>query len=235
MKFKLLIVGLIILAGLGIGLIRTASKGRQGPRRVPDKNRIAWHLQQAKQEGRKVALLEMQTADYLGGGDLEDITEAMKSYSVVKAQVIDSRTYEQNDNDLITWTKFKILEPLTELRPPRCPGCVSVKQPSDMLPLQPDEFLVPRPGGTLIKDGVELSQIEQGFPLFLAGQEYFMLISLYPSRTALTAGGPAGVYIVDAKENLKPFGDESPILKESIQRQFRNSLNEVRQQLRRSH
>ena len=228
MKRKLVtLVVVVVGVASGIGLIRTASK-RQRSEREPSKNRIQWHVQQAKNEGRKKVELNAPLIEYLGSDESEDINHALAAYTVVVAQPIESRTYEKDGDRLTTWTKFKTVESLSGTRPPRCFHCNSLDAPADLIPLLAGEFLVPRSGGTVIKDGIEVTEKEKNYPFFDNSKNYLMLISLYPSGIALTAGGPIGVFSVDEAENVEPLTDEPHLLKRDFQDRFQSSLGKVR-------
>jgi hypothetical protein len=172
--------------------------------------------------------------EYLGGDDSEELDEAVSAYTVVIAKPIASRSYQQSGDNLITWTKFKIDESLTEIRPQRCFGCNSLDPPSDMLPLLSGEFLVPRRGGTLVQDGIQLTEVEKAFPLFTEGQKYLLLISLYPSGVALTAGGPLGVFTVDADEKITPINSEQHKFAESMKKKYQSSLRLLKKNVRKT-
>ena len=234
MTFKLITLFTVLVGVLAIGLIRTASKVRQSQTNEPTSNRLQWLVQQARNEGRKEVFLYSPISDYLGT-EVTNLDEVLSSCTIVVAQPLESRSYEINGNNLATWTKFKILEPLSEIRPPLCFGCDSSTPPADMLPLQSDEFLVPKSGGTLVRDGIRVTETDNNYPSFIQGQKYLMLISLYPSGVAVTLGGPAGVFVVDGNENLVPVNKEPHALKEGVNTRFQGSLRQVRNKLTQSH
>ena len=197
MKLKLL--ALTALAGvLAIGLVTTLSKSQK---MVPRENGIEWHIKEAKNQGIKKVSVPARTADYLGSAD-QDIQKALSTYTVVVAEPIESRTFQHTSNNLITWCKFRTLEAVSGVKTPPCLECNSLSAPTEMLPLFPGEFLVPRQGGTIERDGVEFSEVDESFPPFQAGQKYLMLLLLYPSGIALTAGGPVGVFQLGDNEKV---------------------------------
>lgn len=104
-----------------------------------------------------------------------------------------------------------------------------------MLPVLADEFLVPRVGGTIEREGVELTQEEPSFPPFRQGQKYLMLISVYPSALAITAGGPNGVFLLDDNERLAPLSDEPHQIKEGMKNRFQSSLGQLKSRVKESH
>lgn len=232
MKSKVLIFVILAAGIVGVGLIRTVSKSRN-QKKVPNNNQIQWHIQEAKNQGLKKVSIPAPTADYQGSGD-SDIAKALSQYTVVVAEPTEFRTYDYTPNDLITWQKFRTLETLTDIRPPQCFECNSLSPPPDLLPLLAGEFLVPRQGGTIQRDGVELTQSEPSFPPFERGQKYLMLISLYPSGLALTAGGPVGVFRISENGKLAPLTDEPHQLRDGIKNKYKDSLDEVRIRIKKS-
>jgi len=141
-------------------------------------------------------------------------------------------TYQVDDNTLITWHKFSIVDALTQFKNPICPGCLSLTAPPDIPIDFNSEFLVPRTGGTVTIDGVEVEQREAGFPDFQQNQNYLLFISLYPNRIALTAGGPLGVFRIDENENLTSFANRPDKIQEGIKTKFRGSLPSIKRHLK---
>jgi hypothetical protein len=214
MKFLVLALAVIAAGILGIGLIHTASKSRL-QKQVPNNNQIGWHIQQAKIQGQRKVSIQSPVVEYLGSAN-EDVDKALSEYTVVVAEPVASRTYEHTGDTLITWYKFKILEPLTDIRPALCAECNSLSPPPDMLPVLAGEFLIPRQGGAIEQEGIELTQVDPAFPPFKQGQKYLMLISLYPTAVAFTAGGPIGVFRIDGGEKLSALTEEPHKIKEGI-------------------
>jgi hypothetical protein len=95
------------------------------------------------------------------------------------------------------------------------------------------EFLVPRNGGIIRIDDVEVHQLEPDFPEFQTNQEYLLFVLLYPNRVALTAGGPLGVFSIANGDKLIPFSNESDKIKQGVESKFGNSLAHLKQYLKR--
>jgi hypothetical protein len=226
MKVKLVVlVSLITVLGLGFTV---ASKLKPTPPQEPANNRLNWHVQKAKTEGRTQVEIAAPEVEYLGSDESENPKETMAAYTVLVAQPIETRTYEKNGNELISWTKFKTIEALSDIRPSRCPNCISLAPPPEMLPVLEGEFLLPQVGGNIVKDGVRIIQKRGDYPFYANGQKYFMLVSLEPSGVAFTAGGPTGVFKLDDQENLMPLNAESHSIKDEINRSYHNSLKTLR-------
>jgi hypothetical protein len=233
MKLKLTLAIAFIGLALTIGLIRTSSKVRHKQTPQPTSDRLKWHVEEAKREEVKEVFLQAPTSDYLGS-DITDFKEALSSYTLVVAQLEDSKTYEVEDgNNLITWNKFRTTDQLSDIRPSACNGCVTTVPPDEFLPLHPGEFCVSRRGGMLMHDGVKITQVVSDFPFFEKGQKYFMFISLYPSGVAITAGGPNGVFPLDEHGRLSQFAREPNEISNGVQGRFKNSINIAKSQLKR--
>ncbi len=232
MKMKLLVLIIISTGLLALGVIRSASKITQQPKDVPPKNQLQWHVKQAKDEGRQKVQISAPVVDYLGS--VVDTDQALSLYSLVVATPIEKRTYQITDN-IVTWYKFSIVESLTELKNPVCFGCQSAVPPSDMLPLNPNEFLLAKSGGKVVLEGVEIDEVDAGYPEFQVNERYLLLISLYPSGVAITAGGPTGVFKIGETGTLMPINDRPALLKEGVKSRFGNSLASVKAHLKLQH
>jgi hypothetical protein len=226
MKVKLVaLVFLITVLGLAFTV---ASKIKPAQVQQPDKNRLAWQVQKAKSEGRTQVEIPAPEVEYLGSAESEDPKEALAASTVVVAQPIETKTYEKNGNQLISWTKFKTTEGLSDIRPSRCPNCNSLVPPPEMLPVLEGEFLLPQVGGTIERDGIVIIEKRGNYPFYVEGQKYLMLVSIEPSGVAFTAGGPTGVFKLDENENLIPLNAESHAIKNEIKRTYQNSLKALR-------
>lgn len=222
MAIKLIGLLIVVAALLSVALYRTAPRFQPQTQDMPPKNQVRWRPERAKAEGHKRIQIEPPIIDYLGS-EVSDLDEALGSYTVVVATAIEQRTYE-HVNDLITWTKFKTEEELSPLRPPLCPTCNSHTQPEDMLPLNPGEFLTATIGGSKVIEGVEINELNPAFPQFQMNQKYVLLISVYANQTAVTLGGPIGVFKAGPGDIFLPVSQKNHPLREEIQKKLGNSL-----------
>ncbi|SRR6266404_549443 len=224
MKVKFLLLVLIVCVGcLSLIALSTASKNHQEPKKAPTRGRLKWHVEEAKKEGRRQVIISSGILEYLGTANT-DIEQAFNDYTVVVAQPISKQTYQVSDNDLLTWYRFRIVDALTALKNPACFGCLGVTPPSDIPPLDSNEFLIAKAGGRLMLDGVEVIQTERGFPEFEDNQRYLLFISLYPNHVAAPAGGPLGVFKIAENETLTSIHDQSDPIKDGILSEFHGSL-----------
>jgi len=222
----LALVAIVVFAVLAY---TTISRTKPQRKDVPNNNRLKWYAAEAKNEGKQKEVIPAGMTDYLGS-DSPGLETSLSIYSVVVARPVEKRTFEDG-NSIKTWYKFSIVEALTPLRDPVCFGCVTLSPPLDM-PLDTNEFVMLRNGGTLTIDGVELEQRASDFPEFKEHQKYLLFLSLYPNKIAITAGGPLGVFEVDDKENLTPFSQESNPIRDGVKRKFNNSLGSLKQRLK---
>ncbi len=231
MKKRLLkSLALVAVIVLTVFAYTTISRTKPQRKNVPNSNRLKWYAEEAKKEGKQKEVIPAGTTEYLGS-DSPDLERSLSIYSVVVAQPVEKRTFESNDNSVSTWYKFRIVDALTPLRDPVCFGCVTLSPPLEM-PLDQNEFVILRNGGTLTVDGVEIEQREAGFPQFQEHKKYLLFISLYPNKVAITAGGPLGVFEIGDKENLTPFSKEPNPIREGVERKFNNSLGSLKQRFK---
>ena len=196
-----------------------------------DVGSVDWFLRRAKVTGEKEVILP---ALHLCGPEVPDLNAALTEYKVIVAQSIESYV-QPHQMGLMTWYKFRIIEDLS-LEPIReCSTCNEVvaehqEIPAQLLPLAPDEIVVPHIGGRLEIDGVKLVQpnslsvdFSTGLPLpddlsakgtesspyrFVVNRKTFLLfLSIQRgSKVGALHLGDAGVFSCDSGGELTPFG-----------------------------
>jgi hypothetical protein len=72
-------------------------------------------------------------------------------------------------------------ETLSDAKYLPCPQCVPPSPPASVLPLLSGEFLLPKTGGTVKIDGVEVQQFVDDYPEYEINQKYVLLINLHDS------------------------------------------------------
>jgi hypothetical protein len=232
MKKVVLGLAFVIVAVLLVGFSRTASKIQR--RDVPPRDQLSWFAKEAKQEGRQKTRIPGRIIEYGGAAANETLGNVLASSTVLTAHLIKKQTYKLGGDSLVTWHKFRIDQVMSEGTILPCPACGESKPPEDMLPLQLGEFLLSKSGGTMIVDGVEIEQLESGFPEFQAGRPYLLFLHLYPTGYADTVGGPVGVFSVDTNGNFSSVGGSShPIVKE-LADNYGNSLTRFQLKLSQS-
>ena len=166
------------------------------------------------------------------GWEIGSLRTALSRDTVVLAELIEKKTYADTWG-LRTWYKFKLKETLLEHAPPRRSSWMFGSAPSDMLPIAEDEFLVQESNGRMEIDGVTVIQHSNG-ARYSEDQTYLLFLWIDPStRTANVAGTDAlGVFLVDSDGNLSSYVDESYPLKTDLAKRFNNSVNNMREALK---
>ena len=231
MRFKFTAVLIALSVVLTIGLIRTVSKVNQQQKLEPTKNRIQWNIDQAKADGRTRVVIGSDTIDYAGTeGSLEQV---LAHSTAVIAIPVETRTNE-TDTKLITWYKLRPIEYLSEVRPSPCVGCDSFPPPQDLLPAARGEFFIHKQGGTIVRDGVQVSQVDSNFPSLTEGQPYLIFMYLHPSGVAWPVGGPLGIYAIAGDEHLVPLNTEPHQLKDEVKDKLNSSLRDLKTKLKKN-
>jgi hypothetical protein len=167
------------------------------------------------------------------GWDVGRLSQALSTDTIVLAELVGKKTYSDTWG-LRTWYRFKLKETLVEHRPPRQSGWMFERgAPSDMLPIADDEFLIEGSNGQMEIDGVTVIQHSNG-ARYLEDQTYLLFLWIDPStRTAIPAGTDAhGVFLVDNEGNLRSYVDDDYPLKSDLAKRFNNSVDKMRQALK---
>ena len=96
-----------------------------------------------------------------------------------------------------------------------------------MLPVNENEVVIGKIGGSLVIDGVTVTATEPDFPDPLIGHTYLMFISESDDRLAIFEMGAAGVYEVTG-DQLSPVGDKKHPAVTEIKNLYRNSLGALK-------
>ncbi|MDQ3685397.1 MAG: hypothetical protein M3430_07305 [Acidobacteriota bacterium] len=200
-----------------------------------ERNTINWYVQQAKVKGeREVVISGFRVCGY----EFKNIAEAASHYSVMVAQMLDKRSRVWDEREIETWYKFKMVENLNNKGFPE--GELSKDVPMELLPLQPDEFLVVKFGGTAIVDYIKVvspgrvipdSQSTGQYVLFLKPTSYN-----HPAPTGRIGALPyglGGVFVVSSDGALEAALQEWHPLKDEMESRHKNSLNKLRAGLKR--
>jgi len=166
------------------------------------------------------------------GWEMAGLRTALSRDSVVLAELVGKKTYEGTWG-LHTWYKFKIKETLVDHSPPGVTSSYFESAPSDMLPIATDEFLLQETNGRMDIDGVTVTQHSNG-AWYKEDQTYLLFLWIDPTtRTAIRSGtDPLGVFLVDNDGNISSYIDESYPLKTALAKRFKNSVNNMREALK---
>jgi hypothetical protein len=147
---------------------------------------------------------------------------------VLIAQPVEERSYLNEHDSITTWYKFKILEPVSQ--PAVAKSFDFIQPPVELLPLNDDEILVPRIGGTLTVDGVKVTRSEHIFPTFKKSRKYLIFVLLDNSiKVGLPDLGPAGVLTINDDNSLTPINDVTLPLEKELKARYGKSLPEIRE------
>lgn len=232
MKTRLIILVLLVVAAAAVGEVRrrrATTIEKKEP--APYANRIWWKAKEAKNNGQKKVGVPAPLIEYAGGAGTISAEEAFASSTVVVAHLVSKEsTYLQDD--ITTWNKFAIDETLSKGKDVPCRDCVPAFAPETLLPLLPAEFLIPKTGGTVNIDGVEVQQLLRGYPEYELNQKYVLLINVYSSGFPHTVGGPVGVFKVLPNDKLAPIGESDHKIRKDFKDLYGNSLAQIRKHLK---
>jgi len=198
MSFKLAIV---IVCALLIGLVgakRIHTNGQRGENvsAWAQRNSLTEVAKRAKDEGKGMVTLPGPDIDY-AGVDM-GLDEALRDYSVVIVEPIESKSYMVDSDNIETWYRFRIREMVSQRDPKSCDTCSPpTASPQDMAPARSGEFLLAISGGTVTVDGVQVTMTNGSIPRFENGKEYLLFLSLMPSGVAVLGSGPSAVFRVN--------------------------------------
>jgi hypothetical protein len=200
----------------------------------PQSGTLEWYAQLAQSQG----LSEYHFSDGISEYPAPSLDVAISNSNVAVVQLIAAKSYAVEDDSIVTWSKFKILESWRQVA--ACNACIrdGLAPPADMLPLNPDEILVLRGGGSLAVNGVLLKSIVYDFPQFSFDHNYVLFFQRDPSQPqvgSLWLGGNGVLPIVSGNQlatvdildttgttqQYNPFTDE-------LQNRHGNSLDQLR-------
>jgi hypothetical protein len=159
--------------------------------------------------------------------DVNGWDEARTYYTILVARADSQQSLQADPFEISTWFRFTVTENLSVL-PPRL--CVNNRcaPPAGVAAAGTNEMLVPKAGGTIVKDGVTVQLMPYDFPDFALGQSYLLFVDYDSSaRIGAPALGPIGVFSVDVNGYLTAVSASSD-LKNDIAARFGNSLSQVR-------
>ena len=123
------------------------------PQDLKREGRIALEVKSAKSHGQNRVELAAPIGMPTGISTVDDV---LNHYSVVVAELVGKRVGADAD-DVNTWYKFRISELLAE-QPNNSLEALTDRVPQDLLPLQPEVFLIVQNGGKIVVDGVTVTE-----------------------------------------------------------------------------
>ena len=194
------------------------------------KDTLKWYAAKARREGKSSATVAAPIVEYLGSAD--DPEFVLSNYSAVIAQPIESKTVAvDEDKAIVTWYKFRRLETLRE-RParPNLPA-PTILPPQELLPLDEDDFLVVKYGGSVDVDGMNVSMVDPDFPPFQINNRYLLFISMLPAGVAHIWAGPTGTFRVMPDDSIEPVNKTERRMKAMLRTRFGNSVGSLKEHL----
>jgi len=212
-KHSLLIVAIVLgLSATGIAIIKSVGQNRRNPLE-PSKlhesmererrGTIDDEIALAKKKGKHELNLFAPLLNRPVGLSLD---EALKDASVFLAEPIDRKVYWNGDYTL-SWWKFKITATLSRVSPSTdCLPCWRPDNPpADWLPLPSDEIIFEKFGGTLTRDGIQITTIDPEFPDFVAHQSYLLLVLTGNDNVASARMGAMSAFRVSPEGVIRPI------------------------------
>ncbi len=222
LKLTAAVCGLFLL---GVGITATF----KAPQEYEKDKSIASIARRTKNQGKTRVTVPGKIIDYPGMN--MGLDEALKNYSVVIAEPIESKSYiGDSSDDISTAYKFRILETLSQKNAVFCNTCSPVNDVSNKLqPALYNEFILDLSGGTVAVGGVEVTMVRDGTLKIEDGQRYLMFISFTPGGMASLTGGPSGLFRITSDDSLEAMGNGKHRLATEIAARFSKSLSKFKQ------
>lgn len=209
----------VILAVVGSAI--ALSKSRQRPISMTpeqiEEGRLKNATRRAKAEGKRSIVIPASITTPAAVGSME---EALSKYTAVVAKPVESKSFIFDKDRILTWYKFKIIENLSSQKPfPPCDICPAPPDaPADMLPLEEDEFVLLKNGGTAVVDDVLVTSSEGGFPPFAMTRQYLLFIELNPAtRVGRLWLKDYGVFTLDSEGRIKHINNKNHPFKHELE------------------
>ena len=227
----------LILVGLGtIWLGRSWFRGvptmpaAEAQAQPPNPGSLRWYAQQATANGATNFQLMLSPRS----GRVSNLNQAISNYSVVVGQLItqESVWYDPPDS-IYTWYKFSVTETLTTKPYTGCAQCTfAPAPPSDLLPLQAGQILLPLPGGSALIDNVIVETSIEDFGGLVPGEKYLLFLNLDTNQQGVVPIGTQGILHVNYDNTFSPVmmlaqGEFEPV-SSGLATQYGNSLTQLR-------
>jgi hypothetical protein len=193
--------------------------------KAEDRGTIHWYVRRAKLQRQKRVVLRTPIGEHQ---EVRNFEEAIRSNGIILAELLEKRSYALSD-DIMTWYRFKVVETLTRSIP-SCPSCPFPLEivPEEMLPMNPDELLIPRSGGEIESDGVKVEMVDPEIREFVLSKRYILFIQSESPRLAAIRIGPDGVFSVEGDEKLIPLSNHPYQPNLDLNARFDGSLTQLR-------
>lgn len=223
-SFLIAIYGLVVLAA------GASTLSSFGARQSSEARSIIQQAAAAKERGERRLQINVPPSSTPEYKSVNNIDEALSNYAVVIARPV-ARESKNQVYSISTWYKFKVIENISDKT--FSDRTDHADAPKELLPVQPDEILIPKGGGDLVIDGVEVICEEPGFPQFEISRTYLLFVKPDPfsrkfGRIGAFTLGPKGVFVVRSDGLVEPLARESHRLSSELERLYVNSLERIK-------
>ena len=181
-----------------------------------------------KARGKNRAILAGVPVLYPGAEDPEELDQILSRYTIIVGEMITERIYVGEHERISSWCRFRVVDMITQA-PPH--SFASRTIPTDLLPIAENEFIIPREGGSVTIDGVEIVQHELAVIEFQRSQKYLLLLSLDPAtKIAELALGPQSVLPIKGDGTLD-LRQQEHILQRALALHHRASIGQLKADL----
>jgi len=154
-----------------------------------------------KARGKNHATLPGISVLYPIAEDPDELDQILSRYTIIVGELITERSYVDEHERISSWCKFRIVDTIAQGR--LSYSFASRTIPTDILPIAENEFIIPREGGSVMIEGVEIVQHEQTVLEFQHSQKYLLVVSLDPAtKIAELALGPQSVLPIKSNGTL---------------------------------
>jgi hypothetical protein len=149
---------------------------------------------------------------------MDKLDDALSNFTVATVRPIGTSVVA-GAYSVTTWYKFKLISIFAKAS--KCLPCNPLPSPPpEFLPIHQDEVAVPMTGGTVIVDGVEITESSSEAYKFDSQSRYLLLFSgsISARRSAYIAAGRSGIYQLDDSGHLlgTVAGEGTPLSRDVI-------------------
>ena len=208
----LLGMAVLFLASVGAALMQTDTGHT---------TRLAEHVARAKARGMKRVEMPAPLPTY---AEVNSVSEALRSYTLVTAEVVGSQSVASSDEyQIFTFYKFRVLDNLSNKL---MPAVEAMPAAESLLPISSGEFVLRMQGGEVERDGIRVRS-RGDTPPFTSAKQYMLFLAFHPDAGGLASLeiGPTGVYTVE-KGKMVPLEGLSRLARD-LHASYANSLSRL--------
>ena len=232
MKLKLFVLAITILAIVIFNTARISSRNQEQAiielSASETKGTISYQAKLAKIQGKRKVFLPGYHVSY--ANEVKSLNDALSNQGLIIGELIKKKSGVINNEYIVTWYKFKIIDNLTADLP-QCLACESrlENEAKDMLPEGPNEILISAIGGSVKVEGVEVTMEYSGVPEFLKSQRYLLFLATDSSgKIGVLKMGSVGVFRIDPTGLIEPVDDTPHPLRAELIGRHNRSLDQLK-------